>query len=236
MRGARARTRLLSAFLGGVAAAAAIAASTAGPASSAPVNCLPGSGPPCQQAFFQIDRATGKVAGTVALPGDNREGADYDGGDCQTGVSGHCFLAADHAGFLLMTFSSFTCDPRTATTPIGTSIPPTIDTIAFDKANGKLYAVVGSQLKVVDQSTGVLTDTSAWLGVARGPSGDEELAHVTALTFDPATGNLFGVESRGARPSLLFKVDAGTGGVIHDAFGAGVGSVEVAPLGGRDQV
>jgi hypothetical protein len=135
-----------------------------------------------------------------------------------------------------MTFSSFTCDPTTATTPIGSSVPPTIDTIAFDKANGKLYAAVGSQLKIVDQSTGVLTDTSSWLGVAKGPSGDEELAHVTALTFDPATGNLFGVESRGTRPSLLFKVDAGTGGVIHDAFGAGIDYVEIAPLGGRNEV
>jgi hypothetical protein len=200
------------------------------------VDCRPGSGPPCQQAFFQINKATGKVVAAVALPGDNREGADYDGVDCQIGGSGHCFLAADHAGFLLMTFSSFACDPTTATTPIGTAIPPTIDTIAFDKANGKLYAAVGSQLKVVDQSTGVLTDTSTWLGVARGPSGDEELAHVTALTFDPATGNLFGVESRGARPSLLFKVDAGTGGVIHDAFGPGIDYVEIAPLGGRKEV
>src|SRR5439155_551366 len=236
MSAARARPRLLCALLGLAAVAAAIAASTGGPASAAPVNCQPGSGPPCQQAFFQIDKTTGKVVGAVALPGDNREGADYDGVDCQIGGSGHCFLAADHAGFLLMTFSSFACDPTTATTPIGTSIPPTIDTIAYDKANGKLYAVVGSRLKVVDQSTGVLTDTSTWLGVARGPSGDEELAHVTAATFDPATGNLFGVESRGARPSLLFKVDAGTGGVIHDAFGAGVDYVEIAPLGGRNEV
>jgi hypothetical protein len=229
--------RLFCAFLGlATAVAAGTAAWTPQAASAATVDCRPGSGPPCQQAFFQIDKATGKVVAAVALPGDNNEGADYDGLDCQTEGSGHCFLAADHAGFLLMTFSSFTCDPRTATTPIGTSIPPTIDTIAFDKANGKLYAVVGSQLKVVDQFTGVLTDTSAWLGVAMGPSGDEELAHVTALTFDPATGNLFGVESRGARPALLFKVDAGTGGVIHDAFGAGLDYVEIAPVGGRNEV
>src|SRR5205807_1648807 len=98
------------------------------------------------------------------------------------------------------------------------------------------YAVVGSQLKVVDQATGALTDTSAWLGVASGASGDEELAHVTAATFDPATGNLFGVESRGSHPSLLFKIDAGTGGVIHDAFGAGLDYVEIAPVGGRNEV
>jgi hypothetical protein len=233
----RAWPRLFCAFLGLAAGVAAVAAASAPQAAAAAsVDCRPGSGPPCQQAFFQIDKATGKVVAAVALPGDNNEGADYDGLDCQTGGAGHCFLAADHAGFLLMTFSSFTCDPKTATTPIGTSIPPTIDTIAFDKANGKLYVAIGSQLKIVDQSTGVLTDTSSWLGVARGPSGDEELAHVTALTFDPATGNLFGVESRGARPALLFKADAGTGGVIHDAFGAGLDYMEIAPVGGRNEV
>src|SRR5205085_11722543 len=102
--------------------------------------------------------------------------------------------------------------------------------------NGQLYSVVGSQLKVVDQSTGALTDTSDWLGVASGTTGDEELAHVTALTFDPATGNLFGVESRGTHPSLLFKVDATTGSVIHGAFGQGLDYVEIAPLGGRNEV
>jgi hypothetical protein len=237
MSATRARPHLFCAFLALAAGIAAVAGAwTPQAAAAATVDCRPGSGPPCQQAFFQIDKATGRVVAAVALPGDNNEGADYDGLDCQTGGSGHCFLAADHAGFLLMTFSSFTCDPKTATTPIGTSIPPTIDTIAFDQANGRLYAVIGSQLKVVDQSTGVLTDTSAWLGVARGPSGDEELAHVTALTFDPATGNLFGVESRGARPALLFKVDAATGGVIHDAFGAGLDYVEIAPVGGRNDV
>jgi hypothetical protein len=207
-----------------------------GHASAGPIDCHPGSGPPCEQAFFQIDKVTGKVVAAVALPGGNQEGADFDGLDCQTGKLGQCFLAADRQGFLLMTFGSFTCDPTTATKPIGTAALPAIDTIAFDPANGKLYVAVGSQLKVVDQSTGALTDTSSWLGVASGASGDEELAHVTALTFDPATGNLFGVESRGPRPSLLFQVDAGTGGVIHDAFGAGLDYVEIAPVGGRNEV
>ena len=176
----------------GLGIAAVAAAWTPQAASATPVDCRPGSGPPCGQAFFQIDKVTGKVVAALALPGGNQEGADFDGLDCQTGRPGQCFLAADRQGFLLMTFGSFTCDPKTATTPIGTAALPTIDTMAFDPANGRLYAVVGSQLKVVDQATGALTDTSAWLGVASGASGDEELAHVTAVTFDPATGNLFG--------------------------------------------
>jgi LPXTG-motif cell wall-anchored protein len=233
MGASRAWPRLFSACLGLAAVAAVL---TPGVAHAAPVNCQTGSAPPCTQAFLQIDKTTGKVIAAVALSGGNNEGADYDGVDCQTGAAGHCFLAADHTGFLLMTFSSFTCDPKTNQTPIGTNAPVTIDALAYDKANGKLYAAIGSQLKVVDQSTGVLTDTSAWLGVASGSSGAEELAHVTALTFDPASGNLFGVESRGSRPAVLFKIDAATGGVIHDAFGAGLDYVEIAPVGGRNDV
>src|ERR1700738_4807283 len=73
-----------------------------GAASAPTVNCQPGSGPPCQQAFFQIDKTTGKVVAAVAIPGGKHEGADYEGLDCQTGGAGHCFLAADHTGFLLM--------------------------------------------------------------------------------------------------------------------------------------
>ena len=225
--------RLMVVCLG---AAAAAAAWTPRLASAAPVDCHPGSGPPCEQAFFQIDKVTGKVVAALALPGGNQEGADFDGLDCQTGRPGQCFLAGDRQGFLLMTFGAFTCATTSATTPIGTAVLPAIDTMAFDPANGRLHAVVGSQLKVVDQSTGALTDTSDWLGVASGGSGDEELAHVTAATFDPATGNLFGVESRGSQPSLLFKIDASTGGVIHGAFGTGLDYVEIAPVGGRNEV
>jgi LPXTG-motif cell wall-anchored protein len=234
MGAARAWPRLLAAFVG-IAALAAVW--VPGTASAATVSCQPGSGPPCQQAFFQIDKTTGKVVAAVAIPGGNHEGADYDGVDCQTGGSGRCFLAADHAGFLPMTFTPFTCgDPKTDQTAIGSSASSTIDAMAFDKANGKLYAVIGSQLKVVDQSTGAMTDTSSWLGVASGASGSEELTHVTAMTLDPATGNLFGVEARSSRPSVLFKIDAATGGVMHDSFGAGLDYVEIAPDGGRTDV
>ena len=208
---------------------------TPGSALAATQSCQPGSGPPCQQAFLQINKTTGVVSAAVALPGGNQEGADYDGVECQLGSSGHCFLAADHSGFLLMSFSSFTCDPHTDTTPVGTSATFTIDAIAFDGHNGTLYAAVGDQLKVVDQSTGAMKDTSSWLGVAQGTDGSEELAHVAAMTFDPATNDLFGVEDRGTRPWLLFRINPDTGAVVHNSFGAGQDYVEIAPDGGRQQ-
>ncbi len=227
-------SRVLSVVLGATAIASVW---IPGAASAAPsTTCLPGSGLPCQQAFLQIDKTTGRVTAALALPGSSHEGADYDGVDCQTGASGHCFLAADQAGFLLMTFNSFTCDPKAAQTPIGTNASFTIDAMAYDKANGKLYAAVGSQLKVVDQTTGALTDTGAWLGNAMGASGTVELAHVTAMTFDAQTGNLFGVESMGAKPALLFRINPDTGAIVPDSFGAGMDYVSIAPDSGRNDV
>src|ERR1043166_5018947 len=208
---------------------------TPGAALASTQNCQPGSGPPCKQAFLEINKTTGAVSAAAALPGGNQEGADYDGVECQLGSSGRCFLAADRSGFLLMSFSPFTCDPHTDTTPLGTSVGFTIDALAFDGHNGTLYAVVGDQLKVVDQSTGAMKDTSSWLGVAQGADGSEELAHVAAMTFDPATNKLFGVEDRGTRPWLLFRINPDTGAVVHDSFGAGQDYVEIAADGGRQQ-
>ncbi len=227
-------SRVLSVVLGATAIASVWIPGAASAALS--TTCLPGSGLPCQQAFLQIDKTTGRVTAALALPGSSHEGADYDGVDCQTGASGHCFLAADQAGFLLMTFNSFTCDPKAAQTPIGTNASFTIDAMAYDKANGKLYAAVGSQLKVVDQTTGALTDTGAWLGNAMGASGTVELAHVTAMTFDAQTGNLFGVESMGAKPALLFRINPDTGAIVPDSFGAGMDYVSIAPDSGRNDV
>ena len=232
MNVARALARLASLS---IAVAAVAMVWTPGVALAASQSCQPGSGPPCQQAFLQIDKTTGAVRAAAALPGGNQEGADYDGVECQLGATGHCFLAADHSGFQLMTFSPFTCDPHTDTTPVGTSATFTIDAIAFDGHNSTLYAVVGDQLKAVDQSTGAMKDTSSWLGVAQGADGSEELAHVAAMTFDPGTNDLFGVENRGTRPWLLFRINPDTGAVVHGSFGTGQDYVEIAPDGGRQQ-
>src|ERR1051326_2054844 len=73
---------------------------TPGAALAATQNCQPGSGPPCKQAFLEINKTTGAVSAAAALPGGNQEGADYDGVECQLGSSGRCFLAAAPRGFL----------------------------------------------------------------------------------------------------------------------------------------
>lgn len=228
--------RALAVSLGALILAGAAAAG-AGPAlAQAAPACAPGSGAPCQQAFFQISKTTGAVTAAVSLPGANVEGQDYDGVVCQGAGPGKCFVAADRGGFLLMTFSSFVCNPTTAVTPLGLTAAFTIDTMAFDPATSKLYASVGAQLNVVDQATGTLTPTSAWLGHAAGADGTVEVDQLSALTFDPATRDLFGVVPQGARPSLLVRIDPATGEIVPGSFGAGLDYVAIVPDGGRTEV
>jgi len=61
-------------------------------ASTTPV-CPTPPGSPCQ-AFFRVDKATGKVTSAIPLKGGNAEGQDYDGVECRGAGAGHCYLAA----------------------------------------------------------------------------------------------------------------------------------------------
>ena len=189
-----------------------------------------------QQAFLQIDKSTGAVTAAAALPGGNLEGEDYDGVECQGAGAATCFLAADHHGFLLMGFSSFTCNPTTAETPIGTVADFTIDAMALDTATNALFASVGDQLEVVDRTSGTLTPTKDWFGRVDGAAGPLEVDSLAALGFDLSTNRLYGVVAAGDNTSLLVQIDPSTGAVVDGAFGTGTDYVTVARDGGRGEV
>lgn len=191
---------------------------------------------PLQQAFLQISKSTGKVTAAVALPGGNLEGEDYDGVECQGAGPGTCFLAADHHGFLLMGFSSFTCNPTTSETPIGTVGDFTIDAMALDTATDTLFVSVGDQLERVDRTTGALTATTDWFGHIDGAEGPVEVDSLAALGFDRSGTTLLGVAAESDNTSLLVHIDPSTGAVVHDAFGPGTDYVTIAADGGRGEV
>jgi hypothetical protein len=234
------RIRRLAALPLGIAllgAAAVIGAGPAGAATPPPSTpCAIGSSAPCQQAFFQVSKASGAVTGAIALPGSNVEGQDYDGVVCQGAGPNQCFLAGDRNGFLLMTFNSFACNPVASETPVGAPAGFTIDAMAWDPATTTLYAAVGDQLSTVDTKTGALTQTSDWMGHAAGPKGAVELDRLDALAYDPASGDLLGVVDQGNASPLLVRLDPATGGVVHNAFGSGDDYVTVQPVGGRSMV
>jgi hypothetical protein len=234
------RIRRLAAAPLGIALLAASAAIGAGPAGAATpppsTPCAIGSSAPCQQAFFQVSKASGAVTGAIALPGSDVEGQDYDGVVCQGAGSGQCFLAGDRNGFLLMTFNSFACNPVASETPVGAPAGFTIDAMGWDPATTTLYAAVGDQLSTVNTKTGAITQTSDWMGHAAGSKGTVELDRLDALAYDPASSDLLGIVDQGNASPLLVHLDPATGGVIHDAFGSGDDYVTVQPDGGRSAV
>ncbi|HLI56515.1 MAG TPA: hypothetical protein VKY26_05705 [Actinomycetota bacterium] len=223
---------------GAVALLSAPASADPGPAqpASAATACPVGSGAPCQQAFFQISKATGQVTGAIALPGGNVEGQDYDGVVCTGAGSGKCFLAGDHDGFLLMTFNSFACNPIATEAPVGTPAKFTIDAMAWDPVTSTLFAAVGDQLNTVNTATGAFSQTASWMGDAAGPQGTVEIDQLDALAYDPASGNLLGVVDQGFKSPLLVQLAPATGAVVHNAFGAGADYVAIAPDGPRSAV
>jgi hypothetical protein len=171
--------------------------------------CPTPPGNPCQ-AFFQVDKATGKVTSAIPLAGLNQEGSDYDGVECRGAGAGLCFLAADFAGFSLLNLQAFNCEPASNEKTIGK--PPNVIVVglAWDSDNSTLYTIDDpGQLYKVDISTGALTPV--------GPGGlDITGNHIAAMAYDPATKKIYLSQDTG-NPNhyKLTRVDPLTG--IQDA-------------------
>jgi hypothetical protein len=167
--------------------------------------CPTPPGNPCQ-AFFQVDKTTGKVTSAIPLKGLNVEGADYDGVECRGAGAGKCFLAADFAGFSLLNLQVFNCDPAANETTIGK--PPNVIVVglAWDSDNSTLYTISDAgQLYKVDTSNGALT--------AVGPGGlDITGNHIAAMAYDAATKKIYLSQDTGnPNPYKLTRVDPLTG-------------------------
>src|SRR6266853_6009863 len=177
-------------------------------AATTPV-CPNPPGNPCQ-AFFRVDKATGKVTSAIPLKGGNAEGQDYDGVECQGAGDGKCFLAADFSGFSLLNLDSFNCDPSANETLIGT--PPNLIVVglAWDSDTNTLYTIDDAgQLYKVNTSNAALT--------AVGPGHlDITGKTIAAMAYDPATKKIYLSQDTG-NPSAyeLTRVDPATG--VQDA-------------------
>ena len=177
-------------------------------ASTTPV-CPSPPGSPCQ-AFFRVDKATGKVTSAIPLKGGNAEGQDYDGVECRGAGAGHCFLAADFSGFSLLNLKAFDCDPSTNETPIGTPPHVIVVGLAWDSDNSTLYTIDDpGQLYKVDTSNGTLT--------AVGPGNLDITGNTIAtMAYDPVTKKIYLSQDTGNPNAYkLTRVDPTTG--IQDA-------------------
>jgi hypothetical protein len=166
-------------------------------------------GSPCQ-AFFRVDKATGRVTSAIPLKGGNAEGQDYDGVECRGAGAGHCYLAADFSGFSLLNLDSFNCDPSANETPIGTPPHVIVVGLAWDSDNSTLYTIDDpGQLYKVNTSNGTLT--------AVGPGKLDITGNViAAMAYDPATKKIYLSQDTGNPNAYkLTRVDPTTG--IQDA-------------------
>jgi hypothetical protein len=166
-------------------------------------------GSPCQ-AFFRVDKATGKVTSAIPLKGGNAEGQDYDGVECRGAGDGKCFLAADFSGFSLLNLDSFNCDSSTNEMPIGTPPNLTVVGLAWDSDTNVLYTIDDAgQLYKVNTSNAALT--------AVGPGHlDITGKTIAAMAYDPATKKIYLSQDTGNPNAYeLTRVDPTTG--VQDA-------------------
>jgi hypothetical protein len=183
-------------------------------ASTTPV-CPNPPGSPCQ-AFFRVDKASGKVTSAIPLKGGNAEGQDYDGVECRGAGDGKCFLAADFAGFSLLSLDSFNCDSNANETPIGTPPHVIVVGLAWDSDSNTLYTIddAGQLYKITDTSPGSPT---AGQMTAVGPGHlDITGKTIAAMAYDPATKKIYLSQDTGNPNAYkLTRVEPTTG--VQDA-------------------
>lgn len=97
-----------------------------------------------------------------------------------------------------------------------------------------LYAADGGQLGTVNTASGVFSALPSPVGSAGGSAGVVLLDDIDSLSFDPFSGQLYGVHrTAGAgTPDLLIRIDPLIGAHVADAFGPGMSYVEIPPVAG----
>ena len=108
-----------------------------------------------------------------------------------------------------------------------------IEAIAFNSSNEILYAANAGQLGTLNYNFadaangGVFTPIGTGLGNVNGAAGTVPITDVDSLAFDPITNVLYGVDRNGSAPDRLIIIDIATGTADPNAFGAGIGYIEI---------
>ncbi|MEO1622107.1 MAG: DUF11 domain-containing protein, partial [Cyanobacteria bacterium J06632_3] len=105
-----------------------------------------------------------------------------------------------------------------AETAIGGTGANTIEAIAFWPGDNTLYAADRSRLGTLNTATGTYSNLGSF-GTGSGPLGNRNFNNVKSLSFNPFTGQLYGVEREGAQ-DLLIIIDTATGSHIPNSFGS----------------
>ncbi len=149
-----------------------------------------------------------------------------------------CYLVADSGGGnggndLFTRIDTADFDPATNETSIGTGTgTSTIEAIAFNSANGIVYAANANRLGTLNTTTGVFNGLPQTFGTGSGIFGNITFSDVDGLAYDSTTGVLYGSHRRGGS-DVLIQVNMATGAHVPNAFGANVDYVEIQPVLGN---
>ena len=146
-----------------------------------------------------------------------------------------CYMVADAGGGnggddLFTRIDTADFNPATNETSIGTGTgTSTIEAIAFNSANGVVYAANANRLGTLSTVSGVFQPLPQTFGTGSGVFGSIAFSDVDGLAYDATTGVLYGSHARSGSDVLL-QINMATGAHIPNAFGAGVDYVEIVPV------
>jgi len=149
-----------------------------------------------------------------------------------------CYLVADSGGGnggndLFTRIDTADFNPATNETNIGSGTGTnSIEAIAFNSANGNVYAANGGQLGILSAVTGVFQPLPQTFGTGGGSEGNVGFTDVDGLAYDATTGVLYGAHRRSGG-GILIQIDMTTGAHVPNAFGAGVDYVRIQPVLGN---
>ncbi|MBT8066755.1 MAG: DUF11 domain-containing protein [Gammaproteobacteria bacterium] len=152
-----------------------------------------------------------------------------------------CYLVADSGGGnggndLFTRIDTADFNPATNETNIGSGTGTnTIEAIAFNSANGLVYAANANRLGVLSLTTGVFQPLPQNFGTGGNSGTNITFDDVDGLAYDATTGVLYGVDARGGGATdVLFQINMSTGAHVPNAFGANIDYVPIPPIAGNN--
>ncbi|MCG8421075.1 MAG: OmpA family protein [Proteobacteria bacterium] len=111
-----------------------------------------------------------------------------------------------------------------------------VEAIAFNPGTATLYGADADQLGIIDINSPAFRPLGKRFGRGQGALGTIALRDVDGLSFDPATGLLYGSVRRDDATDLLIIIDRTTGAHVPNGFGQGVGYVEIPAIAGNRDI
>jgi len=107
---------------------------------------------------------------------------------------------------------------------IGSTGVNAIEAVAFNPIDGMLYAVNGGTFGTIDLTTAAFVASGGSLGTASGSLGNISINDIDGLTYDPYQDVFWASQRRnsGTNHDLLVQINATTGMLVQNAFGANV--------------